>query len=352
MVNSKFLGAEGAAAYRNWIRAAVAENQPYDKFVRELFTSTGSNREHPGGSYFKVLRTPDMMAETTTQVFLGVRFSCNKCHDHPFERWTQNDYYSWAAFFADVKLEKDPESGDRTIAGSAVEDARPLFEMVEDGTGGQMLHLRTGKPAPPRFPFPAGDQSAPSAVLRQRAAEWLTSSDNRYFASSYVNRVWAQFTGVGVIEPIDDIRAGNPPTNPELLEWLTHEFVASGFDTRALIRTICQSRTYQLSAETNRWNEDDRRNYSHAIPRRLPAEALFDAVYRAVGSISHLPGMPPGTRAEALPDSMIEVESGLLSKLGRPARERLRVRTIERAAARSGDGTGEWPHVRRGDRRP
>jgi len=321
MVNSKFLGSEGATAYRGWIRQAVAQNKPYDQFVRELFTSTGSNREHPGGSYFKVLRTPDMLAETTSQVFLGVRFNCNKCHDHPFERWTQNDYYHWAAFFADVKLEKDPESGDRTVGGSAVDAAQPLFEMVTDGTGGEMIHLRTGKPAPPQFPFAAGDAGEAPTVLRQRAAEWLTSPNNRYFASSFVNRVWAQLTGVGIIEPIDDIRAGNPPTNPELLEWLTHEFVASGFDVRGLIRTICQSRTYQLSSETNRWNEDDRRNYSHALPRRLPAESLYDAVHRVVGSASRLPGMAPGTRAAALPDSMIEVESGLLSKLGRPARE-------------------------------
>jgi hypothetical protein len=310
----------------------VAENWPYDKFVSELFTSTGSNREHPGGSYFKVLRTPDMIAETTTQVFLGVRFNCNKCHDHPFERWTQDNYYGWAAFFADVRLQKDPESGDRVIAGTAVEEARPLFEIIDDGGDGEMIHLRTGKAAAPKFPFKAGD-FAPAAEgasdsasdskkpLRRQAAEWLTSPENPYFATSYVNRVWAHLMGVGLIEPIDDIRAGNPPTNPELLKRLTDDFEASNFDVRQLIRTICLSRTYQLSHQTNRWNEDDRRNYSHALPRRLPAEALYDAVHRVVGSVTKLPGVPPGTRAASLPDSMIELESGLLSKLGRPARE-------------------------------
>jgi hypothetical protein len=250
MVNGRFLGSEGATAYRQWIRKAVAENWPYDRFVRELFTSTGSNREHPGGSYFKVLRTPDLIAETTTQVFLGVRFNCNKCHDHPFERWTQDNYYGWAAFFADVRLQKDPESGDRTIAGSAVEAARPLFEIVDDGAEGKMMHLRTGKQAPPKFPFAVGGVAASSdkskAALRKQAADWITSPENPYFASSYVNRVWAHLMGVGLIEPIDDIRAGNPPTNPELLKWLTDEFVASNFDVRQLIRTICQSRTYQI----------------------------------------------------------------------------------------------------------
>jgi WD40 repeat protein len=325
LVNGKFLGGEGAAAYRQWIRQAVAENRPYDQFVREIFTATGSNREHPAGSYFKALRTPDLLAETSTQVFLGVRFNCNKCHDHPFEKWTQDNYYGWAAFFADVKLEKDPASGDRTVAGSAVEAAQPLFEMISDAPGGKMLHLRTGQPAPAKFPFEVStgvsDEERASHTLRQQAAAWIASADNPYFARSYVNRVWAHLLGVGLIEPIDDIRAGNPPTNPELLNLLTDEFVASGFDVRRLIRKICNSRTYQLSHQTNRWNADDARNYSHALPRRLPAEALYDAVHRVVGSTSQLPGVPPGTRAAALPDSMIELESGLLSKLGRPARE-------------------------------
>jgi hypothetical protein len=281
MVNGRFLGTEGASAYRQWIRKAVAENWPYDRFVRELFTSTGSNREHPGGSYFKVLRAPDLIAETTTQVFLGVRFNCNKCHDHPFERWTQDNYYGWAAFFADVRLQKDPESGDRTIAGSAVEAARPLFEIVDDGADGTMMHLRTGKPAAPKFPFPVGGVSAAGekskAALRKQAADWITSPENPYFASSYVNRVWAHLMGVGLIEPIDDIRAGNPPTNPELLNWLTDEFIASNFDVRQLIRTICQSRTYQLSHKTTRWNEDDRQKL---LARPAPPPARRSAVRR------------------------------------------------------------------------
>lgn len=325
MVNGRFLGSEGAAGYRQWIRTAIAENWPYDRFVREIFTASGSNREHPAGSYFKVLRAPDLMAETSTQVFLGVRFNCNKCHDHPFEKWTQDNYYGWAAYFAEVKLEKDPQSGDRTVAGSAVEAAQPLFEVIADAPGGKMLHLRTGQPTPPRFPFPVAtgqsDEETASQTLRQQAAAWVTSAENPYFASSYANRVWAQLMGVGLIEPIDDIRAGNPPTNPELLDWLTREFVSNKFDVRHLIRTICNSRSYQLSHQSNRWNADDGRNYSHALPRRLPAEALYDAVHRVIGSTSQLPGMPPGTRAAALPDSLIELEGGLLSKLGRAARE-------------------------------
>jgi hypothetical protein len=321
LVNGKFLGPEGAAGYRGWIRNAVAENRPYDQFVRELFTATGSNREHPAASYFKALRTPEAIAETTTQVFLGVRFNCNKCHDHPFERWTVNDYYGWAAYFKDVHLEADPASGGRTIEGSAVESARPLYEVVTDRPGGEVRHVRTGQPTPPRLPFLAGSAESDANVLRKQAATWLTSPENRYFASSFVNRVWAHLTGVGLIEPIDDIRAGNPATNPELLDLLTREFIAHGFDVRWLIRTICESRTYQLSSATNRWNEDDRRNYSHALPRRLPAEVLYDSVQRALGATTQLPGVPAGTRAAALPDALLDLESGLLAKLGRPARE-------------------------------
>jgi hypothetical protein len=183
-----------------------------------------------------------------------------------------------------------------------------------------MIHLRTGKPADPRFPFPA-EAGADADTLRQQAAAWLTSADNRYFATSFVNRVWAHLTGVGLIEPVDDIRAGNPPTNPQLLAWLTEDFVAHGFDVQHLIRTICSSRTYQLSPATNDWNADDRRNYSHALPRRLPAEALYDAVHSVVGSTTRLPGVAPGTRAAALPDSLLDLESGLLSQLGRSPRE-------------------------------
>ncbi|HMO85157.1 MAG TPA: DUF1553 domain-containing protein, partial [Lacipirellulaceae bacterium] len=321
LVNGKFLGAEGAAAYRDWIRTAVSETWPYDRFARELSTAAGSTRDVPAASYFKALRTPEQIAETTTQVFLGVRFNCNKCHDHPFERWTQDDYYGWAALFADVRLRKDPASGERTIPGSAVEQAQPLYEIVDDVAGGVVRHDRTGATAAARFPYPAGEAGAGGPTLRRRAAEWLASPDNRYFAASYVNRVWGQMTGAGLIEPVDDIRAGNPPTNPELLEWLTREFIAHGFDHQWLLRTICQSRTYQLSPEANPWNADDNRNYARALPRRLSAESLYDAVHRAVGSTARLPGLPPGARAASLPDALTDDASGLLGQLGRPARE-------------------------------
>jgi WD40 repeat protein/mono/diheme cytochrome c family protein len=320
-VNRKFLDVEGAAAFRKWIRQEVESNTPYDQFVRKILTASGSNRENPGASYYKILREPDLTMENTTHLFLAVRFNCTKCHDHPFERWTQNQYYSLAAYFARVELKPDPESGDRRIGGTAVEGAKPLYEIVADKGEGEVMHQRTGQPAPPVFPYPSTVEAPPSATRRERLAAWVTSKDNPYFARSYANRIWGYLMGLGLIEPIDDVRAGNPPTNPELLDYLTEEFLKSGFDVRHVMRLVCQSRTYQLSVATNRWNEDDQINFSHAMARRLPAEVLLDSVYRVTGAQSKFPGVPPGTRAAELPDSGVELPSGFLTTLGRPPRE-------------------------------
>ncbi|MEZ5305114.1 MAG: DUF1553 domain-containing protein [Verrucomicrobiales bacterium] len=258
--------------------------------------------------------------ENTTHLFLATRFNCNKCHDHPFERWTQDQYYQMAAFFARVDLKRDEASGDRNIGGTAVEGAKPLYEVVIDKAEGEVTHDRTGEITPPEFPYPA-KHGAEDGTRREVLAEWLTSEDNRYFAMSFANRMWGYLLGRGLIEPLDDIRAGNPPTNPELLEWLTNEFIESGFNTRHLVRTICQSATYQLSIETNEWNEDDTLNYSHAKARRLPAEVLYDTIYAVCGSQTKIPGVPPGTRAAALPDSGVKLPDGFLGNLGRPVRE-------------------------------
>ncbi len=321
-VNRKFLGAEGAQLFREWIRKEIEANTPYDQFVKKIVTASGSNREHPQASYFKVLRTPTETMENTTHLFLATRFNCNKCHDHPFERWTQDQYYQMTAFFAQVELKKDPESKDKNIGGTAVEGAKPLYEIISDKADGDIKHDRTGKVAPPDFPYPAKfEVKKEKPSRREKLAEWLVSSDNRYFASSYVNRLWGYLLGVGIIEPLDDIRAGNPPTNPELLEFLTQEFVKSNFNVRQLIQLICKSRTYQLALATHKWNEDDKINYSHALARRLPAEVLYDAVLRVTGASPNFPGVKPGTRAAQLPDSAIDVPSGFLANLGRPPRE-------------------------------
>jgi WD40 repeat protein len=320
-VNSKFLAAEGAAAFRSWIRTAVAENWPYDQFASRILTAKGSNKDNPAASYFKTLRDPDLIMENTTHLFLAVRFNCNKCHDHPFERWTQDQYYQMAAFFAQTGLKEDPASTNRKIGGTAVEGAKPLFEEVYDKPDGEIKHVRTQQNVAPKFPYECDHSLPEGATRRQQVAAWITSKNNPYFATSLVNRLWGYLTGTGLVEPLDDIRAGNPPSNPELLKHLTEEFTRNNFDVRHVLRLICNSRTYQLSVATNSLNADDKLNYSHAKARRLPAEVLYDTVYRVTGAKSAIPGVAPGTRAAQLPDVAFNLPDGFLNNLGRPVRE-------------------------------
>ena len=317
-VNRKFLGEQGSMALRDWIRDAVATNMPYDQFAHEILTAAGSTIENPPAAYYKVLRDPESAMENTTHLFLAVRFNCNKCHDHPFERWTQDQYYKLAAYFAQVGRKEDPEYSGQRIGGSAVEGAAPLVEIVYDSGVGEVTHNRTGKQTMPDFPY-GRDGADSKEPRRERLARWLASKENQYFAKSYVNRLWGYLFGTGIIEPIDDIRAGNPPSNPELLDYLTSQFIESGFDTQHVIRLICKSRVYQHSVRTNVWNFDDTSNYSHAIPRRLPAETLYDAIYAATGARSSFAGLPNGFRAAELPDA--GVSDPFLDDFGRPVRE-------------------------------
>jgi hypothetical protein len=320
-VNSKFLGTEGASGLRTWIKQQVADNTPYDRFAYRIVTATGSNMDNPAAAYFKTVRTPEELVENTTHLFLATRFNCNKCHDHPFEKWTMDQYYETASYFAQINLAGDPQAKGATIGGSAVEGAKPLYEIVSDKKDGDVLHLRTNKPVAPKVPYDTALVSKAATTRRDQFATWMTSPENDYFAMSYANRIWGYLTGTGVIEPLDDIRAGNPPSNPELLQYLTNEFIQSGFNVRHLMKLIANSRTYQLSLSTNKWNEDDKTNYSHAKARRLPAEVLFDSVFAVTGSMPNIPGVPKGTRAAALADAQIKLQDGFLTNFGRPARE-------------------------------
>jgi hypothetical protein len=232
-----------------------------------------------------------------------------------------DQYYETASYFAQIDLKGDPQAKGATIGGTAVEGAKPLYEIVGDKKDGDVMHLRTNKPVAPKVPFDAELVSKTATTRRDQFATWMTSSDNDYFAMSYANRIWGYLTGTGVIEPLDDIRAGNPPSNPELLQYLTNEFIQSGFNVRHLMRLIATSRTYNLSLATNKWNEDDKTNYSHAKARRLPAEVLFDSVFAVTGSMPNIPGVPKGTRAAALADAQIKLQDGFLTNFGRPARE-------------------------------
>jgi hypothetical protein len=317
-VNRKFLGDKGTKPFHDWIENALQMNMPYDKFCYALLTGAGSNVANPPASYMKILRDPAGAMENTTHLFLGVRFNCNKCHDHPFERWTQNQYYETASFFARVKFKEDPKFKGLKTEGTAVRGPLPQVEIVEDIDSGEVKNERTGQDAVAKFPFEYPHMPKDGKTRREQLAKWTTSKENPYFAKSYVNRVWSYLLGVGLIEPIDDIRAGNPPTNPALLDRLTAEFIKSGFNVRELIKTICKSRTYQHTVATNAWNKDDDVNYSHALARRLPAEVLYDSIYQATGTPRRLPG---GARAVALLDPSIKAPGGFFELFGRPARE-------------------------------
>ncbi len=320
-VNRKFLGEPGAKSFRDWIRNEVANNTPHNQFAYKVLTASGSNRENPAASYWKITRVPQETLENSTHLFMAVRFNCNKCHDHPFEKWTQDNYYETGAFLAQFGLKGDPESKGATIGGTAVEGAKPLYEVVFDQAGGELKHDRTGEVTPPKFPFEAKFEADPKSSRREQFARWVTSADNQYFAKSYVNRIWGYLMGVGLIEPLDDIRAGNPPSNPELLDDLTKKFIEGGFNTRELMRAVVKSRTYNLSLKSNQWNADDKINFSHAVPKRLTAEALFDAIHKVTGSTPQIPGVPAGTRASQLPDAGIRLADGFLENFGKPARE-------------------------------
>lgn len=323
-VNSKFLGSEGARALHEWLRGAVASNMPYDELVRALLTGSGSTLENPPAAYFKILRDPDAAVESTTQLFLGIRFNCNKCHDHPFERWTQKQHWQTAAWFAQVAREDAP--GSPKMPGSEVMNAgeqAPAFEELISDDAARPAEVKDpdGRAYTNVFPFSHGEPIDPALPLREQLAEWITAKSNPYFATSYANRLWSYFTGVGLIEPVDDLRAGNPPSNPALLRRLTEEFLRTDFDVRALMRLICRSRVYQQSVRTNEWNVDDSVHYSHALPRRLAAETLFDAVHQATGARPRLEGARRGTRASAQVGTGSEAKDGFLGLFGRPPRE-------------------------------
>ena len=319
--NSENLGQKSVWLYRGWIREQLAKNTPYDQMVRSLLTAQGSSWENPAVNYLRVLREPGKMTEDVSQTFLGVRFNCNKCHDHPFERWTQNQYYQMGAYFAQVGVKKGHVGKDVIFAEAGGSFAITSEEIVyRKPEGGEVRNPKTDQVVDPKVPVGAAKATPSGEDRREPFVDWLTSKENPFFAKSMANRTWSYFLGRGIIDPVDDIRASNPPGNPELLDALTAEFVAGGFDVRKLMRTICQSRAYQLSIVKNKWNDDDTINFSHASPRRLSAEQLADALALATGSKISFAGVPSGMRAVQIPDGMVTGNDFLLL-FGRPKRQ-------------------------------
>lgn len=305
--NRNKVGDGGMWALYNWMRASFRENKPFDQFVREIVTAQGSIYANGPANYFKIATTPTDLAETTAQVFLGVRLQCAKCHHHPFEAYSQADYYGLAAFFTRVGTKGSSDFGAL---------GRDTVVMLKNS--GSISHPRTRKTMPPT-PL----QGVPADLegvrdLRRPLADWLTSKDNRLFSRNIVNRVWGYFMGTGLVEPIDDLRETNPASVPALFDALANDFANNGFDQRRLMRNIMTSRVYQLDSSPLPENATDTRLYLHYNVKRLPAEVLLDGIDDAAGTQERFTGVPLGTRAIALPDS--NFASYFLDTTGRPKR--------------------------------
>jgi Protein of unknown function (DUF1549)/Protein of unknown function (DUF1553) len=310
--NRKTIQLKGVYVFQQWVRNHVKRNTPFDAVVRELLAANGSTFSNPPANYYRVARDPQNLAETTAQLFMGIRMQCAKCHNHPFERWTQDDYYSLAAFFARVKHKPDPlapGAKPKTTGGEIIFTAR----------SGEVTHPRTGKTLAPKVMGLSIPTIPPDRSRREVLADVITSKDNTYFARSVINRIWYHLAGRGIVDPVDDFRDSNPAANDELLDALAKDFIEHGHDVKYIIRVIMNSRTYQLSAETTELNREDNKYFSHAVTRLLPAEPLLDAICTATEMPEKFAGLPAGTRAVQLPDG--EVNHQFLKTFGQPARE-------------------------------
>ncbi len=267
--------------YYNWLQDKIANNVPIDEMVKELLGSTGGTFANAATNYYQAETDPKKIAENVAQVFMGMRIQCAQCHNHPFDRWTMDDYYSFAAFFSQIGRKRG-------------EDPREVI--VFNSYRGEVNHLVDNRVMPPKFL--GGD--VPDVKGKDRRvvlASWLASKDNPYFAPNLANIVWAHFFGRGIIDEVDDVRVSNPPVNPELLAALAAKFTEYNYDFKKLVRDICTSRTYQLSTRTNETNEKDDRNFSHAKIRRLRAEVLLDAITQVTTTKNKFAGLPLGARA-------------------------------------------------------
>ncbi len=294
--------------FREFIRGAVASNVPLDQFARKILTARGGAVDDPASVYFSISKDTNDTLERVTQVFCGVRMLCARCHTHPAENWTQADYYGLASFFSQVSTRQDSRT-------PAVPNAKLVSLNLAAGFA---TNPRTGQAQPPRFLGGAEPKLPAGADRREAYAQWLTAPDNRFFARGLVNRVWSYFFHRGIIEPVDDVRSTNPPINPALLDALTRDFVEHKFDARYLMKRIVTSATYQRSSTPTASNKHDEQNFSHAIPRRVPAEALLDSLVQATGVPENIGGAPAGFRAAQLPDA--NVTSDFLHLFGKPQR--------------------------------
>ncbi len=303
--SSEILGEQGMWAEHNWLLKSFRDDEPMDRLVRELITAKGTTTGSGPANFYVAFNTPSARAEATAELFLGVRLQCAQCHHHPFETLSQDDYFGFAAFFARVGTKANADYGRLSAPKVIVVQAE-----------GEVANPRTGRTLKPT---PLMDKPVAETPDRRTAlADWLTSPSNRLFARNIVNRYVAQFLGRGLVEPVDDMRATNPPSNPELLDALADDFIKHNYDIKYLIRTVMNSRLYQLDSTPTAGNADDDRYYSRYLVKRLPAEPLLDAVDAATGAPTKFAKTPLGTRAVELPDS--QYDNPFLKTFGKPKR--------------------------------
>ena len=289
--------------FHRWIRNSLLDNKPYDQFVREVITASGDSEFNPPVNWYHQVKDQSAQLEDTAQLFLGIRIQCARCHHHPFEKWSQDDYYGFAAFFSRVGRKPSATDSQR----SRIFHQRGMASANNPKTGSNLKP--TGLGATP-IEIEIGQDP------RVHLADWMSRKDNPYFARSLVNRYWKHFFGRGLVEPEDDMRVTNPASNPALLDALANDFIKSNFDLKHLVRTITNSQTYQLSAKANEYNLNDKQNFSRYYPRRLNAEVLLDSIDVLTESRSRFTGLPEGTRAIQLPDNAFD--SYFLTVFGRP----------------------------------
>lgn len=291
-------------AFHAWMRDSLLANMKYDQIVRQILASTGTIVSNPPVAWYKRVKEPTTQLEDVAQLFLGVRMQCAQCHHHPFERWTQAEYYHLAAFFSQIGRKPTAIAGEDLIfhkRGTAQTEHRKTRVMLKPaGLGEAELDI------------------APDDDPRLALVDWMSKKDNPFFARALVNRYWKHFFKRGLVEPEDDLRDSNPPTNPELFEALAKSFTASGYDLKELVRVIAQSHAYQLSSTPNQYNAIDRQAFSHYYPRRMTAEVMLDSIDMLTGSKTDFADLPPGTRAISLPDNSYNRAAPFLKVFGRP----------------------------------
>ncbi|MFO1095585.1 MAG: DUF1549 and DUF1553 domain-containing protein [Planctomycetaceae bacterium] len=289
--------------YYQWLSDQIARNVPLDAMVRDMLSASGGTFKVPQTNFYQIETDRLKVAENVAQIFMGMRIQCAQCHNHPFDRWTQDDYYNFAAFFAQ-------------IGRKAAEDSREII--VFNGGGGEVQHIVTGQNAVPHFLGGGKAEIAPGQDRRAVLAQWLASPKNPYFATNFVNRVWQHFFGLGIVEPVDDVRVSNPASNPELLEAMAQKLTASNYDFKGLVRDICLSKSYQRSTQRNESNATDEKNFAHQSIRRIKAESVLDIISQVTNTKDKFQGLPLGARATQIADGT--TSSYFLTTFGRATR--------------------------------